>query len=142
MRAMLRSIRELSGAYARNVQGAAAVEFAIIAMAFILSVFGVIEAGRIFWTWNTLQYAGESAARYYLTHSSASDSDLREYIEDRLEDAMLDGESMAVTITKPTVSSVDFLQLDLSYEYGVLGNLMPAGLDEITLTTTTRLPVP
>lgn len=138
---MWRDLRKFRG-YARNEHGVAAVEFAIISMAFLLSVFGIIEAGRIFWTWNTLQYAGESAARYYLTHPSTSDSDLREYIEAELEEAMLDGESMAVTITKSTVSSVDFLQLDLSYEHGVLGNLMPTGMDEVTLTTSTRLPVP
>lgn len=135
-------IRKLGRAYVRNEQGAAAVEFAIIAMAFLLSVFGVIETGRIFWTWNTLQYTGESAARYYLTHPSISDSDIREYIETKLEDAMLNGESMAVTISKTTVSRVNFLQLDLSYEHGVLGNLMPSGLNEITLNTTTLLPVP
>lgn len=128
--------------YLKNEQGSVAVEFALISMFFLISICGLLEAGRVFWTLNTLQYAGEATARYYLTNKGASDSDLVTYLQDKVEEAQIRAENLSVVINKTTVSDVNFVQLDLSYKYYILGSLMPATLNGVTLTATTRLPVP
>ncbi len=44
-------------------QGASALEFALIAPAFFLFLFGIIELGLMFWTQIGLQHGAEMAAR-------------------------------------------------------------------------------
>ncbi len=47
----------------RNQQGAAAVEFALIAMVFFILLIGVVEMGRILFTWNAATEATRYGAR-------------------------------------------------------------------------------
>jgi Flp pilus assembly protein TadG len=47
----------------RNRRGAVAVEFAFLLPALLLLVLGLIESGRLFWTYTTLSWAAQSAAR-------------------------------------------------------------------------------
>lgn len=47
-----------------NEQGAALVEFAIVATVFLTVMFGVIEFGRMFWTHNALRDAARNGVRY------------------------------------------------------------------------------
>ena len=51
------------GRFCRDVQGASAVEFAILAVPFFMMLFGIIEGGRLLWTQVGLQHAVETAAR-------------------------------------------------------------------------------
>jgi Flp pilus assembly protein TadG len=46
-----------------DISGAAAIEAAIILPVYILSIFGVIEFGHMYWTANSMQYAADEAAR-------------------------------------------------------------------------------
>lgn len=49
---------------ARNAQrGVAAVEFAAVAIVFLLLMFGVMEFGRLMYLWNTVQEVTRNAAR-------------------------------------------------------------------------------
>jgi hypothetical protein len=43
--------------------GAAAVEFALVAMVFFLLLLGILEFGRLFYLWNTVQEVTRHAAR-------------------------------------------------------------------------------
>lgn len=47
----------------RRQGGAAAVEFAIVAMLFFTIVFGIMEFGRVLYVWNTVQEVTRRAAR-------------------------------------------------------------------------------
>ncbi len=47
----------------RDESGATALEFAITAPAFFLFLFGIIEAGLLFWTQIGIQHGAEMAAR-------------------------------------------------------------------------------
>jgi Flp pilus assembly protein TadG len=58
-RALFAPLRRLGTA--RN--GAAAVEFAIIAPALVMLLLGIMETGRAMWTQNALNFAVEQAAR-------------------------------------------------------------------------------
>ncbi len=49
--------------FSHSTAGSAAVEFALVALVFLLMLFGAIEYGRLLWTQNSIQYAVEQAAR-------------------------------------------------------------------------------
>lgn len=49
--------------FARHQRGLAAVEFAIVALLLFTLVFGVIEMGRLLWTWNAAVEATRHGAR-------------------------------------------------------------------------------
>ncbi|MGD0766358.1 MAG: TadE/TadG family type IV pilus assembly protein [Dehalococcoidia bacterium] len=51
----------------QSQRGATIVEFALIATVFLLLVFGVIDFGRLFQSWVTIQYAAREGARYAIT---------------------------------------------------------------------------
>ena len=51
----------------RSQRGTAIVEFAVVAMVFFLLVFGIIDFGRLFQSWVTVQYAAREGARYAVT---------------------------------------------------------------------------
>jgi Flp pilus assembly protein TadG len=50
-------------------EGAAVVEASLIIAVLFLLVFGSVEFGRAFWTYNTMLLAVEEAGRYAMTHS-------------------------------------------------------------------------
>ncbi len=50
-------------AFRKDRRGASALEFALIAPAFFMFVFGVIEMGLLFWTQIGMQHGAEMAAR-------------------------------------------------------------------------------
>ena len=51
------------GRFCRDVRGASAVEFTILALPFFMMLFGIIEGGRLLWTQVGLQHAVEATAR-------------------------------------------------------------------------------
>jgi Flp pilus assembly protein TadG len=48
-------------------RGPTAVEFALVMMAFFAIVFAIIDFGRLFQSWTTLQHAARQGSRYALT---------------------------------------------------------------------------
>jgi Flp pilus assembly protein TadG len=51
-------LRQLIRALARSRSGNTAVEFAFIAPAMLMFIFGVAEVGRVLWLQNALDYSG------------------------------------------------------------------------------------
>ena len=47
----------------RCCRGAAAIEFALVAIPLFMFIFGIIEMGRVLWLQNALHYAVEEASR-------------------------------------------------------------------------------
>jgi Flp pilus assembly protein TadG len=58
-----RKLRQLVRALAGSRSGNAAVEFAFIAPAMLMFIFGVAEVGRVLWMQNALDYSVVEAAR-------------------------------------------------------------------------------
>lgn len=56
----------------RDVRGATAVEFAIVAVPFLMFIFGIIGVGLHFFTTSTLEAAVETASRKVLTGQAQS----------------------------------------------------------------------
>lgn len=55
-------------------QGQALVEFGLVAIVFLLLVFGIIDFARLFQSWVTVQHAAREGARYALTGRSDCDA--------------------------------------------------------------------
>ena len=53
-------------------EGATAVETAIVLSAFLVLLFGIIEFGQIFWTWNTMLLAIEEGGRYAMVYNAST----------------------------------------------------------------------
>ena len=56
----------------KAVDGAEAVEFALVSIPLFIFLLGVVEFARIYWTQSELQYAAESSARYVTINSGTS----------------------------------------------------------------------
>ena len=52
--------------------GQALVEFALVGIVFFLLVFGMIDAGRAVWNYNTLSQATREGTRYAIVHGADS----------------------------------------------------------------------
>jgi len=61
----------------RETRGASAVEFAMLAPALFLMVFGLYDFGRLFWIQNALEFATEQAGRYAIANYSATTSSIQ-----------------------------------------------------------------
>ena len=53
-------------------RGQALVEFALISIVFFIFVFGMVDAGRAVWNYNTLAQATREGSRYAIVHGSDS----------------------------------------------------------------------
>ncbi len=56
----------------RGERGQALVEFSLISIVFFLLVFGMVDAGRAVWNYNTLAQATREGARYAIVHGGDS----------------------------------------------------------------------
>jgi Flp pilus assembly protein TadG len=85
----------LKGSALKEQNGAAAVEFAIVASIFFMLVFGIIDFGFGFHTWNGSAHAAREGARVASTNSTVAD------ITGRVYDAanFLDASRMTVEVT-------------------------------------------
>lgn len=126
-----------------STRGSAAIEFALVGVLFMVTLFGLIEVSRIFWTWNTLQSAVESGARYYLTHTDASDSALQALVREKVPGLNVPASRLTVTIDHSKVGNMKYIRIDGVYEYGpTIPHLFSSNLEGIRLSATARLAVP
>lgn len=123
----------------KDDKGAVAVEFAMVASVFLASLLGIVEVGRAYWTYNTLQYAVEATARYYLTHTGATNSELAAYAAGQMG-ANISVSPLSVTVTKSTVSGIHEVEVDAAYTYGTLVPTMTSAWSSVVLHAKTQLP--
>lgn len=68
---------------ARHQTGAAAVEFAVVAMVFFTLLIGIMEMGRLLWTWNAAVEATRAGARLAVV-CSMNDAAIADRMRDML----------------------------------------------------------
>jgi Flp pilus assembly protein TadG len=124
--------------FRKNEDGAMAVEFALVSVMMLMTLFGVLEVGRIFWTLNSMQSVLELTARYYIVNTGATDSELQTYAQTAMGKMQLDSSKLTVTVVKSTASNVSFIELDGTYQYQVMGAFMNA-FTGLNLTSKTRM---
>lgn len=85
-------------------RGTSMVEFAIVATAFLLVMFGIIEFGRVLYTYHTVSNAARIGSRWamvrgggcsVLDHCGAASSDIQTYIQSVVP--MVDSNTLTVT---------------------------------------------
>ena len=115
----MRRLRRLIG----DRSGAAAVEFALIGLPFILLLLGLIEFGRGLHIRTALDAAADRAQRAILIDPAASP----ETIEAEVRSAFQAGspDSVTVTYASETVAGIDYRLVTLGYQMDLL---LPAPL--------------
>jgi Flp pilus assembly protein TadG len=117
-------------AWLRDCSGVAAVEFALIAPAFVLLMLGVMESGRLLWTQASLHYAVEAAARCGAvdTTTCGTSGNIQNYAVAKASGLHL--KSSVFTVSTPVCGT----QVSASYAFkSVVPNLLP-----YTLTLTAK----
>lgn len=90
-------------------RGAAAVEFGIIAILFFTLLFGIIEMGRLFYVWNTIQEVTRRAARAAVVTDFTNPTAINAVKQDAVF-----GGSTLVAAPEVSPASVQITYLDLN----------------------------
>lgn len=115
--------------FLRCQRGAAAVEFALIALLLILGTIGLIEIGRALFMTNELAYAADRAARIVMLQFDISEADLTLAVQD--EDLLTALVPENIVVASDT-SGTSFRAVQLSYPFTPI----VAGLTLFSVTLT------
>lgn len=124
--------RDISGLdFPHSVSGAAAVEFALIALPFFALLFASLEIGLFYFYSSQLQMAAELASRELMTGSFASGTTVQKFIDDKLclsgglLKGLLDCSKLRVDIGSPDTWS----NADVSNNYSGFNNNLQATIN-------------
>ena len=109
--------------FVRNTSGAAAVEFAIISVVFIMMIFGIIYMGIILHTNATLQWAVENSVRTGVIAQNTTQTQMTNKINAILAAKSMpnaDSVSYVVAGTSPPIATLT-ANLTRSYTIPMLG---------------------
>lgn len=134
-------MRALFRRYRRDEKGATAVEFALVAGAFIALLMGIFEGGRMLFTWNAFQYALENATRYAMVHPDASAEEIEAYVFENMNSLYASSDHVEVTVNFTTIADIDFIELDGIYNFNLIMPFLPASWNTIRLDASSRLPI-
>jgi len=123
MLTMMKTDHRISGC---RQQGAAAVEFAIIAAILFILLFGILEFGRMFYVFNTVQEVTRHAAREAVVRQVNNSSTSPAKI------AALFGQNSMPAGAEIAVGNVDIKYLKSDGVEIPSGRLPPTGADNIT----------
>ncbi len=125
--------------FARRRDGAAAVEFALIAPTLVLVLLGLFEFGVLAWNRHSLEYATEETARVVMTKTAITESDVAAAIKARVSG--IAPEELETTVTQETVGTTKFVTLSVAYTYKffLLGAVV--GLEPMVFKSQTRVPL-
>ena len=124
-------------AFKRSEDGAAAIEFALVSMIFILLCLGVLEFGRALQMRNQLSFAADFAARQILTDSDVADRVVEAQVRAKLQ--IGNPELLDVTFGEQEVDGVNFKIVTLDYPFTLF--LPGFSTDTIGLSVNRRVPV-
>ena len=79
---------------AASDRGISAVEFALLAPVLLTTVLGAIDFGRMFYLRQSLEYATQEGARYYMLNAKATSSAVTAYVQSKVPG----GNGLSVTV--------------------------------------------
>lgn len=117
---MIARIRNFFSVYKRRQNGSAAVEFSLVAIPFLLAVFGVMEAGRIMWTVNGVQYAIEETGRQISINEDLTADEIQTLAKAKLAEMLINPDNLNITSTEVSSGGVDFMEISAGYQMATL----------------------
>jgi Flp pilus assembly protein TadG len=117
----------------RDRRGGAAIEFAILAPVLFAILLGLVEMGRMFYVRQTLEYATEQAARYYMLNATSASSTVTTYLQGQMAGGMGSNVSVAYADTANCNgnASVTCTTITASYTFTFVAAVL--GLGSITM---------
>ena len=124
----------------REQQGAAALEFALIAPLFFILFFGVLDFGLAMYAKGLITHASQEGARYGTIYhlSPPTAGDIQEYVQDYLSKTKF-SQPVTITVTGAGGASGTPLAVRVDYTYHFLGlpNFLPEWADGLNLSAET-----
>ena len=111
-------------AYVRAARGAAALEFAIVAPAFVVLVVGILQLGYTLHNGASVRWAVETAARTALLNGDATESTIQAAVDAQLA-ALGSTAAIDIAYAVDTTGSVDVGRITGVYSHRVSVPLVP-----------------
>jgi TadE-like protein len=127
--ARLRSLRA-------HEAGSQAIELALTLPVFLVLFFGVIECGRLLFTYAALNFAAEEATRYAIVNYEASITDIEREAKKRL--ILIDLSKIIIDVPPLEPDPVDqtkLVSVEIAYTFQPI---LPIGLGSFTMTGHSR----
>lgn len=129
--------------YGSRTDGATAVEFGFVSLAFFMLLFMVFETCRFFFVFNMMQYAAEETTRYAMVTENPTDQELRDfYLEQIPTVALADKDDINTDVEYDSADDIDFVRVSANYNYDAMGVFLPQGMDNIRIAVTSRIALP
>ena len=103
----------------RDRRGGAAIEFAFVGPVFIALMLGAVELGRMYYVRQSMEYATEQAARYYMLNPTTGSGSVTTYLQGQMAGGMGSGVTVAYADTTSCNgnSSVTCTTITASYSF-------------------------
>lgn len=102
----------------RDRVGGSALEFALVALPFLLLLLGTVEIARLAFFQNALSNATTAASRLLMIDPDATAGELKQYISTRV--LTLEPDRLAVTFSDTTAGSVTYRTLETTYDFDLM----------------------
>jgi len=129
----------------RRVYGQSLVEFALICPVFVMMVMGVVDLGRVFYTYEALANASREGARYCALHahdlyasnqSSATSSRVLDEVNGTVANVSVFGSAVGQPACDTAISSGSLVTVSAQATFTpitpIIANLFPGGTITIT----------
>jgi Flp pilus assembly protein TadG len=122
----------------RDLRGATAVEFALVAPILFAIIFGTIDLGRYAWTLSTIQNAADEAARQGGVRGYTA-TQAQTVAQNNLFSQSVGDFTVAATF--PAIAGVNYLQVQITHTYDFM---FPISIFQSsgTMTVTSQFPRP
>lgn len=125
------------GRLLRDRVGSSALEFALVALPFVLLLLGTVEVARLALYQNALSNATMAASRLFLVDPDTTAGELKQQMSARIP--KVEPDRLAVTFFDTTVGGVTYRTLETTYD---LDLMVPTLFDfEFTLRNDTIVPI-
>ncbi|TVQ83504.1 MAG: pilus assembly protein [Micavibrio sp.] len=136
---MIRNIKQRMKRFARNENGATAVEFALVSVLFLSVVFAIMEFGRFFWISHQFQFAVEDTTRSAAVRGDMSPQDIEEAITEKMSLTGINAAALNINVAETQISGVNFIEVTGHYDFKPF--LPVPGLSDIlTVNAASRMP--
>lgn len=130
----IRTARHERRNFAKNRDGATAMEFALVSPVVLAVVFAIIEFGRAMFTIGVLNYAAAEATRFATVNFSATTSEIQDVAEDSfilIDPAKISDFSVTAPLDPSDQTRLVTVQIEYNYEFSLpyldLGSMILAG---------------